>query len=56
MTADAARQALGTSLPGTRGATPADQEAIDDTVAGGCGAGIWNRNECRRHNKVERPR
>ncbi|MCE7026439.1 hypothetical protein [Jiella avicenniae] len=48
------RRALGTALPGTRGATAADQEAIDDTVAGGCGVGIYKPAECRRHDAVER--
>ena len=53
-TANAAREALTDDLPGTKGATRADQERIDNTVAGGCGAAIWPRAVCRRHNKVAR--
>lgn len=40
---------VGTSLVGTRGATPGDQTNIDETAAGLCGAGIWTRSECARH-------
>jgi len=48
------RRALGTALPGSRGATPADQTAIDDTVAGGCAIGLYRPQECARHNSVQR--
>lgn len=46
------RRALGTTLPGTRGMTAADQNAIDDTVAGACAIGLYEPGECRRHNEV----
>nr|WP_046665435.1 hypothetical protein [Neorhizobium galegae] len=46
-----ARAIVGTSLIGARGATPDDQEAIDDTVAGVCGAGIWTPGECLAHDQ-----
>ena len=48
------RRALGTALPGTRGATQRDQEAIDDTVAGGCKIALYKPQECARHNEVPR--
>ncbi len=44
-----ARAIVGTSLIGARGATPKDQDKIDDTVAGVCGAGVWTKSECARH-------
>ncbi|MCQ1766115.1 hypothetical protein NOJ28_11270 [Neorhizobium galegae] len=46
-----ARAIAGTSLIGARGATPDDQEAIDDTVAGVCGAGVWTQEECLAHDQ-----
>jgi len=48
------RRAIGTALPGTRGLTAADQNAIDDTVAGSCAIGLYRPDECRRHNGVAR--
>lgn len=45
-----ARAIVGTSLIGAKGATPAAQEGIDDTVAGVCGAGVWTPSECARHD------
>ncbi|PZR90351.1 MAG: hypothetical protein DI537_19110 [Stutzerimonas stutzeri] len=48
------RRALGTALPGTRGATAADQRAIDETVAGGCAISLYRPQECRRHNDAPR--
>lgn len=45
-----ARLIVGTSLVGARGASPRDQGAIDETVAGLCGAGVWTRSECARHD------
>lgn len=51
---DDIRRAIGTELPGTRGATPRDQDAIDDTIAGACKVGIYKPQECRRHNEVAR--
>lgn len=48
------RRALGTSLPGTRGATERDQAAVDETVAGACAIGLYRPQECRRHNTVAR--
>jgi hypothetical protein len=49
---------VGTSLIGARGETPDDQEAIDDTVAGVCGAGVWTQGECLAHDQktIEQPR
>lgn len=44
-----ARSIVGTSLIGARGATPADQDKIDETVAGLCGARAWTQSECARH-------
>lgn len=44
------RRALGSALPGARGASAADQDAIDDTVAGGCAIGLYKPQECARHN------
>nr|WP_245363406.1 hypothetical protein [Neorhizobium galegae] len=46
-----ARAIVGTSLIGARGATPDDQDAIDDTVAGVCGAGVWTPGECLAHDQ-----
>ncbi|NOV17893.1 hypothetical protein E5S70_17730 [Ensifer adhaerens] len=46
----AARSIVGTSLIGVRGATAADQDKIDDTVAGLCGAKAWTQAECERHD------
>ncbi|CDZ38055.1 hypothetical protein NOJ28_26560 [Neorhizobium galegae] len=46
-----ARAIVGTSLIGARGATLADQEGIDDTVAGVCGAGVWTPEECLAHDQ-----
>jgi hypothetical protein len=43
------RAIVGTSLIGARGATPKDQDKIDDTAAGLCGAGVWTTSECRAH-------
>lgn len=47
-----ARAIAGTSLIGARGATPKDQERIDDTAAGLCGAGAWTKSECARHGEI----
>lgn len=49
-----ARAIVGTSLIGTRGATPRDQENIDDSVAGMCGAGSYTQAECARHLELVR--
>lgn len=46
---DTTRAIVGTTLVGARGATPADQDGIDDTAAGLCGAGVWTPAECARH-------
>ncbi|MDR9809558.1 hypothetical protein [Rhizobium hidalgonense] len=43
------RAIVGTSLIGAKGATPRDQEKIDDTAAGLCGAQVWTATECRAH-------
>lgn len=49
----AARAVVGTSLIGARGATPADQDKIDETVAGLCGARAWTPSECARHDLAQ---
>ncbi|RVG74082.1 hypothetical protein [Sinorhizobium meliloti] len=49
----AARAVVGTSLVGARGATPADQDKIDETVAGLCGARAWTQSECARHDAAQ---
>jgi len=49
----AARAVVGTSLIGARGATPADQDKIDETVAGLCGARAWTQSECARHDAAQ---
>ncbi len=46
-----ARAALGGSLVGTLGATPKDQNNIDETMAGGCATGIYTQSECARHER-----
>ena len=43
------RKIVGTDLIGVKGKTPADQNDIDDTVAGLCGSGVYNKGECQRH-------
>ncbi|WP_439618445.1 hypothetical protein [Shinella sp.] len=48
----AARSIVGTSLIGARGATPVDQDKIDDTVAGLCGSRTWSVDECARHDEA----
>lgn len=50
--ARSARAIFGTELIGTRGATPQDQDNIDDTVAGACAVGSYKPEECRRHEKI----
>lgn len=47
---------MGTSLPGTQGRTIADQDAIDDTVAGGCAIKFYDVGPCRRHTKASADR
>ena len=51
---DGARRIVGTSLIGARGATAEDQDKIDDTVAGLCGARTWSQAECLRHEQATR--
>lgn len=48
-----ARSIVGISLIGARGATSADQEKIDDTVAGICGARVWTKDECSVHDAAQ---
>jgi type IV pilus biogenesis protein CpaD/CtpE len=45
------RPIVGTSLIGAKGATPLDQDKIDDTVAGLCGAQVWAKSECTKHGQ-----
>lgn len=47
----ATRGIIGTSLIGARGATPRDQDKIDDTVAGACAVKVFTQAECDRHTK-----
>jgi len=48
------RAIVGTSLIGAKGKTPKDQDAIDDTAAGLCAAGVWTSTECSAHGAAER--
>lgn len=48
-----ARQIVGTSLIGAKGATVQDQDKIDDTVAGLCGSGAWKKSECKAHQDAQ---
>ena len=45
------RPIVGTTLVGAKGATPVDQDKIDETAAGLCGAGIWTKSECAKHGQ-----
>lgn len=45
---------MGTSLIGAKGKTPDDQEKIDDTAAGVCGAQVWTKIECQTHQRLSR--
>ncbi|HTO29906.1 MAG TPA: hypothetical protein VL202_01810 [Pararhizobium sp.] len=47
-----ARAIVGTSLVGAWGATPRDQDKIDEAVAGLCGAGAWTKAECMAHDEA----
>ena len=47
------RGVVGTDLIGARGATARDQNKIDATAAGLCGAGVWTRSECARHDAAK---
>ena len=46
-----ARAIIGTSLIGVKGATQADQDGIDDTIAGVCGARVLTPAECLQHDQ-----
>jgi hypothetical protein len=48
------RRVVGVDLIGARGATPADQRKIDNTVVGICAAAVWTRAECGRHGEASR--
>lgn len=50
--ASTTRQIVGTSLIGVKGATPKDQDGVDDAVAGLCGAGSYKPNECATHERL----
>lgn len=45
-----ARAIVGTSLIGARGATPRDQDKIDETIAGLCGSRTFTKQECSAHD------
>lgn len=47
---DTTRGIVGTDLIGAKGETPNDQDKIDSTVAGLCGAKVWTKNECAQHD------
>ena len=47
-----ARAIVGTALIGARGETPADQNKIDETVAGLCGSRTWTAAECGQHDRA----
>ena len=49
--ANSARAIVGTSLIGAQGASQGDQDKIDDTVAGLCGAAVWRPSECAKHGQ-----
>lgn len=49
--AEALRRIVGTDLIGARGATPADQRKIDNSVVGLCGGGVYVPAECARHGE-----
>ncbi len=49
----AVRAVVGTSLIGAQGATPADQDKIDETTAGLCGARAWTQSECARRDAAQ---
>ncbi|MDX0759822.1 hypothetical protein GOD62_28230 [Sinorhizobium medicae] len=49
----AASAVVGTSLIGARGATPADQDKIDEPSRGLCGASAWSQSECARHDGAQ---
>lgn len=53
---DGIRAAIGNSLPGAKGATVADQNKIDDTVARGCATDIYKKSECKRHTEASTER
>ena len=53
--ARAVRSVVGTSLIGTKGATPSDQNGIDDSVAGICSVGAYTASECERHDETTQP-
>jgi hypothetical protein len=49
--AEIVRSAVGTGLIGAKGATPKDQDGIDDSIAGICAIGAYTKTECSRHNQ-----
>lgn len=50
---DTVRKVVGTDLVGARGASARDQQKIDVTAAGLCGAGVWSRADCTRHDAAK---
>lgn len=50
------RDAIGAGLPGAQGKTLADQERIDDTVAGGCAIEFYRPSECDLHTTASAER
>nr|WP_246259337.1 hypothetical protein [Chelativorans oligotrophicus] len=54
VTVEGLRQVVGTSLIGAQGRTPEDQQKIDETAAGLCGASVWTPSECAKHGRESR--
>ncbi len=49
------RDVVGTELIGVKGATQKDQDAVDSTIAGLCGATVYRPNECASHQILTGP-
>lgn len=52
VTVQGVRSVVGGILPGTMGKTLQDQNRIDETVARGCGGGVFMSTECQRHTEA----
>ena len=50
------KMVVGGSLPGSQGKTLSDQSRIDETVARGCGGGIFSASACKRHTEASAER
>lgn len=47
---------IGTTVPGTKGKTLADQNAIDRHVARSCAAKVYSKEDCNRHTRASAER